>query len=449
MNTPTTHARLVKLILLSTFVALAAIVGLAPAGFFLQCTRLLYVFALEGMLIAGVFLFSQRSETPVGIGASPLEFLLRGLAAVSLWGFLGVVWLTVYELIYWLIRLVDWLIKLLGSKFTLGAASIAFYVSLGCALVFGIGIAAAIAQNISKRLYSLSVSSRTVAYSQALSKQRKTYLYLMLSLLFLAGTGILLWRTGESEGFWFYFVLQLIPYGACFWVLGLGVRVRKDSEIVNAIGMLLRSMGYELVFSPHSQDSTIETLLSGVDMIASRENQVLIIQVKTASSSAASVDWTIGSGLRMKVKALRLPEICQKVEAVSLTDKNVQPLLVLAGRNQDDSLVQFSREVGLTVVVIEMETINEILTLADSSEAEQASKGLAKFGNLATSASEVLPSADSTPSTLAIDPGERAQDTDQKLTDLAHRYFPHLKDEGEHGLYVPEELVPEEERQWA
>ncbi len=50
--------------------------------------------------------------------------------------------------------------------------------------------------------------------------------------------------------------------------------------------------------------------------------------------------------------------------------------------------------------------------------AEYTSKGLEKFANLVTSVSEVLPNADPTPSTLAIDPGERAQDTGQKLLDL-------------------------------
>src|SRR2546428_8833169 len=100
----------------------------------------------------------------------------------------------------------------------------------------------------------------------------------------------------------------------------------------------------------------------------------------------------------MKVKALQLPEVCQKVEVVSLTDKNVQPLLVLAGREQDKSLVEFSRDKDLPVVIIEMETINQILAIEDSSEAEYTSKGLAKLANLATSASDALPNADSTPS---------------------------------------------------
>ena len=50
--------------------------------------------------------------------------------------------------------------------------------------------------------------------------------------------------------------------------------------------------------------------------------------------------------------------------------------------------------------------------------AEYTSKGLEKLANLATSVSEALPNIDPTPSTLAIDPGERAQNTDRKLVDL-------------------------------
>lgn len=368
MSSPPALVKLGKLILLAVFVALASIVGLAPASFFLRSPTLLYWFAVEGIIVAGVYLFALRSETVVGGGAGILEYLLRGLAAVSFWGFLGVIWLILYGILYGVLKLVGLLITWLGIGLTINTASLAFYISFGFALLFGTGIAVAIAQNITSRLYSANISSRTVAYSQALGGQGKTWMYLVFSLLALSAMGALLWWADESRGFWFYFGLQCIPYVSCLWLLGLGVRVRKDSEVVKAIGMLLRATGYDVIFSPHSQDATVQTLLSGVDMIATRGNQALIIQVKTGSSSAVAVDWTAGSGLRMKAKALQLPDLCQKVEVVSLINKEVEPLMVLSGRDQDESLAQFSQEHFLPVVTIEMAMIDRILALADVDE---------------------------------------------------------------------------------
>lgn len=369
MNTPRIVAE--KLIL-AFFIAIAALVALAPATYYLAPNsfyfgprKLLLYFAAVGALVAAISFFARGSESPMAHGPSPLEYLLRGLAAVSFWGFLGVFWLGLYGILYWLARFISFVsVWLNGPSFN--ASRVASYVSFCFALLIAIGIAAAIAQNITNRLYSIKVSSRIASYNQVLRGQAKTWVYSALSVAALLFMGFLIHYSSKPWGYGGSMLLQAIPYVSCAWLLGLGSRVRKDSDIVDAIGRLLRAMDYQVVFSPRVADPSFQSLVSGLDIIATKENHALVIQVKTQSSSFAPVDWTAGSGLRMKAKALEQPELLEKLDIPSLSDKEtITPLLVLVGREQDSTLGEFSREESLPVVLIDMELIGKILVTED------------------------------------------------------------------------------------
>jgi|GEM_PF-5137977 len=353
--------RTIEKLILIFLIGLAAIVGLAPVCYFFGSPKLMYSFAIEGILFASVYLFSRKADYPVVNGPSPLEYVIRFLIAISFWGALGFFWFLIYGLLYWVVRLLNLLLTWLAFK-PISVHSIAYYVSFGFALVCGIGISAAIAQNISTRLYSARVSSRVTSYGIALRAQTRTWLYLIATIAALGAMFVVLRNLGEGRGFWSYFFLQLVPYVAAYWVLGLSVRARRDYEIIDAITKLLKSLDYVVTFSLHSQDPTIDSLLSGLDMIATKENFALAIQIKTVNSSTAPLDWTHGSSLRQKAKALQLPEICNQVELVHLVGKEVRPLMVIVGREVDESLRLFAVESHVRIVVIDIEEVDRILT---------------------------------------------------------------------------------------
>ena len=365
------HRTAEKLILI-LMIGLAAIVGLAPACYFFGRTNQMFLFALEGVLFGSIYLFSRRSDYPVAHGPSLLEYVLRFLSAISFWGALGFLWLLVYGLLYWVARLVNLVLTWFEFE-PFNVHSFAYYSSFVLALVFGIGIAAAIAQNISTRLYSARVSSRLASYKRALTGQSRTWQYLFASVVVLTAMYVGLWKVGAGRNFWIYFGFQLVPYFAGYWILGLGVRARRDYEIVDAITKLLRSLDYRVVFSLHSQDPTIESLVAGLDMIATKENHALAIQVKTVNSSTAPVTWTHASSLRQKAKALELPDVCNQIELVKLANKEVRPLMVLVGRDQDESLRSFADELHLQVVEIDIEDIGRILA-SDGAELNALAK---------------------------------------------------------------------------
>jgi hypothetical protein len=362
-------------LILAFFIAAAAVVALPPAVYYLAPDnfyfgphKLLLYFAVVGAGVALLYFFLPGSEEPLAHGPSNLEYLLRGLAAVSFWGFLGVFWLISYGVTYWLVRLISLISWSLDGPW-FRAAPVAFYVSFVFALIFAMGIAAAIAQNITNRLYSIKVSSRIASYNQALREQKKTWIYSALSISALLVMGAIIHFGKGSWSFWPYFLLQLIPYGSCAWLLGLGRRVRQDAEIVNAVGRLLSAMGYEVVFSPRSKDPEFASLVSGLDIIAAKDKHALVLQVKTQSSSMEPVDWTAGSSLRIKAKALELQEVREKLEIPSLNEKeSIRPLMVLAGRQQDSTLAEFSKQESVPVIVVDMDLIEKILNTEDPDE---------------------------------------------------------------------------------
>jgi hypothetical protein len=374
-------AQIGTLLLLSVFIALAALVGTAPASYFLHSRALLYWFAGEAIIVGGAYLYSNRSGAPISQPASTLEFLLRGLAAVSFWGFLGILTISTYQFLFLIIRLIAFLIHWAGFGLTINAATISFYVTFVLAVGLGLGIVAAISEAVTSRIYSANESSRSAIYSLALGGQARTWLYAFLNLAAIAVMVVLLRLFGGVKGFWFHFLVQCIPYAASGWLLSLGERVRGDSETVEAVGRLVSSLDFDVVYAPRAEDPSLQTLLSGVDIIATRGDQAVIIQVKTGSSSTDAVDWTAGSGLRLKAKALQLPTIAEKLETVHLAGKHVEPLLVICGRQQDPSLTQYSAEENLSVVPIDMATINRVLNLTDDGEikalAQQYFAGLA------------------------------------------------------------------------
>ncbi len=389
MNSPRVIAE--KLIL-AFFIADAAMVGLAPVIFylapenhFLGPFKLLSCFAALGAFVAAVYFFAADSDLPLAHGPSGLEYLLRALAAVSFWGFLGVIWFNLYAIVYWIARLIRVIsIWVNGPRFS--ASSVAFYISFAVALMIAVGIAAAIAQNITNRFYSIKVTSRIASYNQVLRGQAKTWVYSALSLAAIFLMLFLISRPGRSWGFWTYYGFQWIPYVSCAWLLGLGARVRKDADIVDAVGRLLKAMDYEVVFSPRVTDPAFQSLVAGLDIVATKENRALVVQVKTLSSSVAPVDWTAGSTLLMKAQALEFPAVREMLDLPILKDtETVNAILVLAGRAQDPSLEAYATKESLPVAIVEMEGIEKILKTQDPGElrelADQYFHDLKTFGN--------------------------------------------------------------------
>ena len=344
---------------LSLFVTVAALIGLAPAAVFFKNPTYLIVIVAMGAVSSFFSFLGQAQQLSFRPGW--FECLLVTLVAVASWAFLGIAWLVVYQLL----GLLAWLVGLIFDGVRSHAQSIAATTSFTLCAVMAIGVGVAIAENITRRFFSTELSSRAVYYYRSLRQQEKTVLYLVLSLIALVGMGVLLWMVGPGGSFWKYFVLQLVPYGSLVWLLRLGIKARADSEVFLAVVKLLESIGYQTVISPHTEDIMVDRLLSGVDMIAYDDKHTFLVKVKTTSGSSEPVEWSVGSTLQNRVKALSFYALNSRVNVPYLLDHNVHALMVLCGRTADQSLVEFSDEERVPVVTLDMKVIDEVMETKD------------------------------------------------------------------------------------
>lgn len=359
---------------LSIFIAVAGLVGLAPAALCFNSPKLFFFLVAEGAVVAFFSVFNKAKRVDYSLGL--MECLFVWLSSVAFWGFLGIAWLLSYKVVYWLLRLVGLLFSSVSTK----ADPIGFVVAAVIAIIFTLGIALAIAENIQRRYLSGAESSRTAFYYRALRGQNKTWLYAFASMFGLAVMGAILWKVHTQAGFWLYFGLQWVPYIASFWLLNLGVRARNDSGVFFAVVRLLDVAGYQTIVSPHSDNAIVNGVLSGVDLVAFNQKHTYIIKVKTRTGSTEPVEWTVGSSLKQKVRALQFgtPSIR---DLEYLKDRTVHPLLVLCGREEAQTLIAFSHEEDVPIVKLPMEVIDRIFE-ADLEEvtklADQYFSSLAK-----------------------------------------------------------------------
>ena len=340
---------------LSLLVVVAGLIGLAPAGVFFKNPAFLITIVSIGA-IASFLTFLGRAQT-VSFRPGWFEWFLVVLVSVASWAFLGIAWLAVYTTIELLVKLVSLIFDGLLNH----AQNIAVISSFVLSAVMAFGVGITIAENITRRFFSPEISSRAAYYYRSLRQQGKIGLYLLMSLIALASMGAILYLLGSAGSYLMYLGLQFIPYMSLIWLLRLGVKARADSEVFLAVVKLLESAGYQTVISPHSEDMIVDRLLSGVDMIAYDRKHTFLVKVKTKSSSSDPVEWTVGSSLQNRVKALAFYGPNSPANLPYLHEHDVQPLMVLCGRTPHQSLTDFSDEENVPVVALDMKVIDEVI----------------------------------------------------------------------------------------
>jgi hypothetical protein len=360
MNAPNIANKL----LLALCIAIAAVIGLAPAVYFLNSPKLLAYFAPGAALIAFIYFLTGDRGKSTGYQSRLLDYVLVGLVSVSTWATLGIMWLIFYGLTYGAMRLVKLLVGWFSLQVAINASSVAFYVTLIFSLIFAIACALASAQTIIRQLNSGGIGIRAAFYN----RKRRAWVYLALSLLALMVMAASLWIRGNNWAAWFYPILQLLPYFSGYWLIISETRMRKESDTLRAIGRLLESAGYKIIFCLPSGDDVVDYLLSGMNMLVNKGEKYFAIKVKTSSASLKRVEWSVAAKLHMKVNALQRPDICQRIGMPELAETKITPLIILVGREPAQSLIEFLKEHHLPIITVSMEAIKKALETKDQDE---------------------------------------------------------------------------------
>ena len=345
-------------VVVAALTAVAASVGIAPVLMYLKHPWYLPAFAAAALIAWG----NSRKGVQAGDERhpGPLHYAAATQISLCLWGMLGFTWFGLYFLLYWAFRAVGLLFE------SIKADAWGFYASLACVAFVGLGIAMSSARSMSRMIHTEEIHSL---------RGRKAFLcwVALLSAVALVAGGLWYFRGSGSLGA--FLILQLIPYLLGLPALSLEKSVGNHKESAEAVCKLFEAAGYQVIRSPRSADSLVDTVLSKFDFIAIDDRRVFAAEVKTAANSAKSVDWSAASSLRTRVKTLEhsyyehLSDA--KGEGADLRGRPIKPLMVLVGLGQDESFAAFSQKASLPVVVLDAEVVRQVLATNDSEQLKE------------------------------------------------------------------------------
>jgi hypothetical protein len=343
---------------------IATLIGLTPVTFVLGRPQLLLYIIGAVTPIVGLSLIFSKFQTAATYAPSITEFLFAELYALALWALIGIVWLVAYELIFWVIRLVQFLLVLAGWHVHLNADAIAFYPTVVLAgliiILFAIG-------NIEMTidwLYPKTAGTRS-AYYEGATHNRSQQLRLEGGvLLIFALISLILWFfTKQFFSIWFYIILQVYLF-----FVGILLPNKTDtgpspgiSNAAQAISKLLQAVGYQIISDPRTGKSDTDPLLINLDLFAYNSERAFAIEVKIAQQSADPVELSVASSLLMAAFALD-----KETQELGVNSQKVEPVLVLVGGEPTESLKAFCKEELIWVVPITNEDVVQQILLTDN-----------------------------------------------------------------------------------
>jgi hypothetical protein len=194
---------------------------------------------------------------------------------------------------------------------------------------------------------------------------------------------------------WWYLIAQFAIIGAGAEPMSVATKwspaLVLGREAVQAMQKLYGILGYETVISPRTKVSNadVDSLLQRVDILAIREQEALIIELKTSVRTNQAVSAADASILPIAARA-----IARYLSQDSQLPIRVQPVLVLIGQKATVDLVSLAEDEGIKVLSLTEGAVREVLKTED----ENVLRELAQRYLLSGSA---LISAQSAPSTSA------------------------------------------------
>lgn len=331
---------------------IATVVGLTPVAFLLDRPQLLLYLAVGAIIIAALYssmLGASATNTP-----SFLEFLLGGLGAIFPPAQLGLLCLIVYGAIFYATRFVELVVVWFGGQIHPNADLIAFYPTIVLVSVFSIGFIALSEYNLARQLYLDETGIKTAFYDLLRQRRRRLTGYIIGALVVL-GAILTLFLVLRNIGTIFYVIMQLYLMGisASLWMLRAETKPPETVDAIEGIGQLFRAADYQVERSPRTGKAGIDPLLMDIDLVARKGERNLIVDVKTASDTAGSVDSTPATGLTMAAWVLS--------EQWGLSLDQVEPLMILVDVKADKSLNRFSKREKMKIVRVASKDIERVL----------------------------------------------------------------------------------------
>jgi hypothetical protein len=256
---------------------------------------------------------------------------------------------------------VAWLLRAVVAALSLGwsvdPAAAAAWVAGPFALLFG--LAALAVSPVPRTLYP-EVAGVVSAYD-GLPHNKTVWLLLLLT-----GAGVALsvvihlWWPAQW-GWHLMVVFMLVGAGgeAMRTVSNWSPALALGSEALHALNKLYRSLGYTTVESPRTKDGDpdIDSLLKAVDLLATRDQEALVIALHTPSRSRRAVSAADASILPIAARAME--------RQLGPDAHSVQPMLVLVGRDPGADLARMAQAERIRVLLLGEDMVRKAMTTDD------------------------------------------------------------------------------------
>jgi hypothetical protein len=341
----------------------------------------LYLYILGGVFVISFFSI-RKFTTRATLKPSLAEFIIAGVETIFMPAIVALLSMVVYGIIFGLSKLVELLIHLFRGTTIVPAAPISFYPTVGLAgialLILSISISPA--KDICGKLYPNTAGYRSQYYRFFTTKRSALVGKVIGSLILLLIPLALQLFTHWNRSFLLVlFQLALLSVGGLFYSeTGTAVATEKKrrTNVVERVGMLLEKAGYHIEFSPHTQDASIDPLLTNLDIFAQRENHKLLLDIKSPldadrpadAQARKSVDWKSGSTLSESAY------IFGSSRDIRLEDLDARLLLI--DLEADKSLLTFSTREKIPVMTVSSEQIDVILHKRNQAEQVRAVQAL-------------------------------------------------------------------------
>jgi hypothetical protein len=336
-----------------------ALLGMAPYLAFLGSLWLAGVYLAGALLVALTVTFRQvsaKNETPRFV-----ENLcgVLGISAYSAGG--AVIGFLLYGLAYGLTELVGLVDRWLQFGLQANPVSVAFWASGPFSLLFS--LLALSFTPIPRALFPEVAGVASAYHGQSLRGNLRWAIPLVVAGAVLSILTYFLW---PDAGWAYLIALSLMSSGgkesmdvARTW----SPAVVLGSEAVQAMQKLYGILGYETVVSPRTKDTDeeVDSLLKKVDLLAIREEDVLMIELKTAAQGSRTVSAADASILPIAARV-----VARYLSKDSQLPVRVQPVLVLIGQTATADLGRLAQDESVKVLSLTENVVREVLKTEDA-----------------------------------------------------------------------------------
>jgi hypothetical protein len=182
------------------------------------------------------------------------------------------------------------------------------------------------------------------------------------------------------NSWWWYLVscYLIIAAGGAYFANEISPTALVSKEAIQALQKLYGVLGYHTVVSPRTKtsDANIDSMFKWVDILATRGQDALAIEVKTHEQAGRAVSAADASFLPVAARA-----VSRFLSQDLVSSVRTQPILVLVDRQPTVDLARLAQDEDITVLTITKEVVREVLKTEDEIALRELAKRYLSIGS--------------------------------------------------------------------